>query len=235
MATDTDTEDVTFTRNGAINGFRQCVPIAMGVFAYGLVFGVLAQQAGLSIAEALLMSGTVLAGAAQLIAVEIWSDPVPAVAIVVTTLVVNLRYLLMGAALRPWFDHLGPVNAYTSAFFLADENWALSMSEYKSGNTQGAFVIGSGLAIWVFWMVATAIGATVGNVITDPARWGLDFAFTAVFLTIAVSLWDGRSDVVPWVVAAIVAVVTAQYLPGKWYILVGGLLGSIAGAIHHEV
>lgn len=235
MATDIDTERVSFTLRGAINGFRQCVPIAMGVFAYGLVFGVLAQQAGLSVAEALLMSGTVLAGAAQLIAVEIWSEPVPAIAIVVTTLVVNLRYLLMGAALRPWFAHLRPSKAYASAFFLADENWALSMSEYRSGNTQGAFVIGSGLAIWVFWMVATAIGATAGNVVTDPARWGLDFAFTAVFLTIAVGLWEGRSDLVPWVVAAAVAVVTAQFLPGKWYILVGGLVGSFAGVIQHEV
>lgn len=239
MATDEDfegmvPEDVPFTLRGAVLGFRKCVPIAVGVFAYGLVFGVLAQQAGLTVVEALLMSATVLAGAAQLIAVEIWADPVPTLTIVLTTLVVNLRYLLMGASLRPWFSKLSPAKAYGSAFFMADENWALTMSEYRDGRARGAFLAGSGFAIFTFWLAATAIGATAGNVIDDPARWGLDFAFTAVFVTLAVSLWDGRSDLAPWATAAVVAVVAAQYLPGRWYILLGGLVGSLVGAIQYD-
>lgn len=70
--------------------------------------GLLTRGAGLSTAEATLMSATVLAGAAQGIAVELWDYPIPVVALVVTTFIVNLRYVLMDASLRPWFRNLTP-------------------------------------------------------------------------------------------------------------------------------
>ncbi|GAB3027090.1 AzlC family ABC transporter permease [Natronobiforma cellulositropha] len=222
------TEEVPFTVAGVVDGYRKCIPIALGVFAYGLVFGVLANQAGLTAVEAALMSAAVLAGAAQLIAMEMWADPVPVFAIVLTTLVVNLRYLLMGAALRPWFEALSPSKAYSSAFFMADENWALTIAEYRSGNVQGAFLLGSGLAIFSFWIVATVVGVTAGSAVDDPERWGLDFAFTAVFLTLLVGIWDGTGDLFPWAVAGSSAIVAAEVLPGSWYIVVGGLFGSLA-------
>ena len=77
---------------------------------------------------------------------------------------------------------------------------------------------------------ATVVGQTVGTAIADPARWGLDFAFTAVFAALLVSLWRGKRDLFPWAVAAAVAVAAERWLPGKWYILLGGLAGSGAGA-----
>jgi predicted branched-subunit amino acid permease len=97
----THSEDVQFGWAGSRDGYLRCLPIALGVAGYGVVFGVLARESGLSVPEATLMSATVLAGAAQLIALELWADPVPVAAVVGTTLVVNLRYVLMGAALRP--------------------------------------------------------------------------------------------------------------------------------------
>nr|WP_197052359.1 AzlC family ABC transporter permease [Halobellus rufus] len=127
-------EPVSFSLAGLRTGFLRCTPIALGVAGYGVVFGILADRAGLSAAEATLMSATVLAGAAQLVAVEVWAEPIPVLAVVGTTLVVNLRYLLMGAALRPWFEDLTPLQAYGSAFFTADENWALTIGELRSGS-----------------------------------------------------------------------------------------------------
>jgi len=44
-------------------------------------------------------------------------------------------------------------------------------------------------------------------------------------------MWRGRSDVVPWAVAAAVAVLTARMLPGSWYILLGALGGGLAGVV----
>jgi predicted branched-subunit amino acid permease len=92
---------LTFERAGIVAGFRTCLPVAVGVGGYGIAFGVLARQAGLSVSEATLMSGLVPAGASQLIAVELWDAPLPVLAIVVTTLVVNVRYVLMSAAFSP--------------------------------------------------------------------------------------------------------------------------------------
>ncbi len=135
---------VEFSLGGVQDGFIGCVPIALGVAGYGVVFGVLARQAGLSVAEAAFMSATVLAGAAQLIAIKLWETPIPVVAVIGTTFIVNLRYVLMGAALRPWFRQLSPLKAYGSVFFTADENWALTMGKLKSGSRQGAYLLGSG-------------------------------------------------------------------------------------------
>ena len=73
-----------FSAGGLRDGFIECIPIALGVSGYGIVFGVLARQAGLTVAEAAFMSATVLAGAAQLIAITLWETPIPVIAVVGT-------------------------------------------------------------------------------------------------------------------------------------------------------
>ena len=91
-------EQVTFTRRGLARGAVQILPIALVDVPFAIVLGVLARQAGLSTAEITLMSMLVFAGASQLIAVGLWAFPVPVLTIVLTTLIVNVRHLLMGAA-----------------------------------------------------------------------------------------------------------------------------------------
>jgi len=225
---------MAFSLQGLRSGFLEGVPVSLGVAGYGIAFGVLASQAGLSLAEAVLMSGAVFAGAAQLIAVELWETPLPAVAIVGTVCIVNLRYVLMGAALRPWFSRLGPSKAYGSLFFITDETWALTMRAFKSGRRQGAYLLGCGLALWSFWVLATILGVLAGGRIGDPAQYGLDFVLTAVFLAIAVGLWEGRSSAAPWTGAIGVSILAAQTLPGRWYILLGGLAGAFIEVIRHD-
>ncbi|MBD1996345.1 AzlC family ABC transporter permease [Leptolyngbya sp. FACHB-541] len=224
---------VTFDRAGLVAGIRQTIPIAIGIFAYGLVFGALSCQAGMSLGEALFMSSFVFAGASQFIAVELWQTPLPAITIIFTTLVINLRHILMGAALSPWFSRLGPWQAYGALFFLSDESWALTMGEFSKGHLNGAFLIGSGIVAFIAWTGSTLLGQTVGAALDDPAQWGLDFAFTAVFIALLVTLWRGKSDFLPWVVAAIVAIASSHWLPGNWYILSGGIIGSFVGALRH--
>lgn len=218
---------LVFSRDSVREGFVTCVPVALGVGAYGLVFGVLAREAGLSVVTAVAMSATVLAGAAQFIAVGLGDWPIPVVAIVGTTLVVNLRYLLMGASLRPWLTRLSSRQVYASLFFMADENWALTIKDLRAGNGHGAFLLGSGLAIWLFWVTATALGAIAGGRIGNPETYGLDFILTAIFLALLVEFWDGRASVAPWIAAAAIAVIIETVLLGRWYILVGGVAGSL--------
>lgn len=227
-------EQVTWSWAGMVRGMRSIIPLALGGLPDGIVWGVLAHQAGLSLREVLMMSGLVYAGSAQFLAIKLWSVPLAAGAIlpiIGTTLLVNLRYLLLGAALRPWFARLRPTRAYLALFFMSDENWALTMREFIEGRRDAAFLLGGGLLLFVSWVSASVIGNMIGLAISDPVQWGLDFVFTAVFLTLLVGMWKGKSDLLPWIVAAIVAVVTARLLPGSWYILLGGLAGSLVGAI----
>jgi 4-azaleucine resistance transporter AzlC len=222
---------VIFTLSGALDGARSLVPVAISGFAIGLVFGVLARQAGVGIVETVLMSALVFSGAAQFLVLGLWATPLPVATIALTTLVVGLRHLLMGAALAPWFAKLPRLKAYASVFFMADENWALTMSGFSRGRRDAAFLIGGGLLMFLSWTSSTLIGRTLGGAVRDPAQWGLDFAFTAVFLALLVGMWKGTSDLLPWAVAAAVAVAGHALLPGQWYILLGGLAGSLVGAV----
>ncbi|HEY5006018.1 MAG TPA: AzlC family ABC transporter permease [Ktedonobacteraceae bacterium] len=228
-----DEIDVTFDLKGVIKGAKLILPIALGVATYGLVFGVLAQQAKLTVLEVLLMSSLVYAGSAQLVVLSLWISPLPIGIIILTTLIVNARNLLMGVAISPWFRQLSPLKAYTTLFFLTDENWALTMSKFSQGESNAALLLGSGLVLCAAWVSSTVVGRLLGNIVHDPERWGLDFAFTAVFLALLVPLWKGKSNLLPWIVAAIVAVAAAYWLPGKWYILLGGLAGSVVGGLRH--
>lgn len=208
---------------------KQSIPISLSVFAYGVVFGVLSRQTGLNPGQALMMSGLVFAGSSQLIALDMWRIPLPVLPIIFTTLVVNLRYILMGAALFRWFSRLSKPKAYLSLFFMTDENWALTMAEYSTGKKSGGFLLGSGFTIFIAWMASTALGQIAGGVFDQPERWGLDFAFTAVFLSLVIGMYRGKRDWLPWLVAAGTAVLFSRVLPGKWYILLGALAGSLVG------
>lgn len=221
---------ITFTTAGVAAGFLRTVPVATGLSIFGLVLGLVAGQKGLSAAEVGLMSALVFAGAAQMLALELWQVPVPVLGLTVAAFVMNLRYFIMTAALKPWLEHVGPVKAYGSLFFTADENWAVSIAEMRRGGTDAGFFLGTGLAIYSFWLVATVTGRLFGGLVADPARYGLDFVATAVFLALLVPMWRGKGDGLPWLVAGVVAWAAERWLPGTWYLVIGGLAGSLVGA-----
>src|SRR6266700_7687588 len=224
----TTSDKITFTLSGALLGARRTIPLAISGFTIGFVFGVLAHQAKLSIVDAMLMSGLVYAGASQFVALSLWTAiPFPVTTIILTTFIVNMRHLLMGASLRPWFANLSPWKVYASVFFMVDESWALTMSDFAKGGRDAGFLFGSGFILYVAWVSSAVIGRTVGAWIQNPVQWGLDFAFTAVFTALLVGMWKGKSNLLPLAVAAIVAVAAAHWLPGKWYILLGGIAGSV--------
>jgi predicted branched-subunit amino acid permease len=88
------------------------------------------------------------------------------------------------------------------------------------------------LALYGTWTASTTLGSILGAGLQDPARWGLDFAFTAVFIVLVMGFWTGpRTSLPPWAVAAAAAIAVEATVPGAWYILAGGLAGSIAGAL----
>lgn len=213
-------------------GMRMFLPVAISIAAYGLVWGVLAGQAGLNPLEVLLMSGLVFAGASQFVALESWTPAnLPILAIIITTGIVNLRMLLMTATLRPLTAGLPWWQAAASVYLVADENWAMTMAQIGKPHGTLGFLVGSGVCSWLAWTGSTLAGRLLGAVIDRPEAYGLDFAFTATFIALLLGMWKGRGDLVPWIVAALAAIVTARLAPGNWSIIVGGLLGSLVGAL----
>src|SRR3546814_19515182 len=76
------------------------------------------------------------------------------------------------------------------------EIWAFALRRGAERPLTPAYYFGLSLPLYLGWIATTTLGAIFGGVLQDPARYGLDFAFTAVFLTLLVSLWKDRKRVV---------------------------------------
>ncbi len=211
-------------------GVARILPLLIAVVVYGLLFGALAAQKGLTPLETALMSATVFAGASQFVAVDIWTSPPAIVLLAATALVVNLRHVLMGAALAPFLRGWSRRQIYGGLFFMADENWAFALQRCAKAPLTPAYYLGLAMPLYGGWIACTTAGAIFGGLVQDPARYGLDFAFTAVFLTLLAGLWKGRRSLHPWAASALVAVAAYLILPGVWYIALGGLAGALVGA-----
>ena len=231
----TDDPPASFTLAGVRFGVIRMLPLTVGSVAYGLVFGVLAGNVGLSAVEAAIMSGIVFTGAGQVAAMDLWALPPPLLTIWLTTALVSLRYLVLGAALRPWLGQLRPVQAYGTLAVLIDQGWAMGLLEYRTGRRDAGYLLGGGLAMLVAWVLGTVGGYVLGNLVPDPAAWSLDFAATAIFVALIAGIWRGRSDAIPWLVAALVAVAAHKLVPGPWYVPLGAVAGVLAGQIMEQV
>ncbi len=199
------------------------------VFVYGTVFGGLAVQAGLTAVETLGMSVLVFAGASQFVAVPMLAAGAPALAIVVTTYVVNMRHYLMAATLAPAFRGFPRRWLALIAHLINDESFAVAVA--RSRPPDPWVYVGSALAIAGAFVGGVAVGVVLGGLVERPERYGLDFAFPAVFLALVAMQLLRRSDWLVAVGAAALAVALALVLPGNWHIVVAGLAVSGLGAL----
>ena len=226
---------IRFGLAGIYRGAREmAVLAATAIGPFAVAFGVAAQQAGMDALGTGLMTAFVFAGASQFAALGLWQEPLPVFSILLATFAVNARFLLMGAALRPWMAHLPGWKVYPSLFFLADPVWAKSLKEFDAGLEDAGYLVGGGLVFWGIWVVFTMAGYTVGGGIGDPARWGIDVLMPAFFAVMLTGMWRGRGDALPWSVAAATALLAAQLLPGMWFVIVGGIAGGLTGALRNE-
>jgi 4-azaleucine resistance transporter AzlC len=199
---------------------------------YGIILGALAAERSISLGILWLQNTVLFAGAAQFVMVGSWSAPLPVLTIVLAVLAINLRYVLVTATLRPVFATAPRWQRFAFLHLVADENWAVTMAEYRRRGTTPWFLFGSGLCMYAMWMLGTTLGQQLGSLIRDPEAYAMDFAFAAVFVALAVSFWRGRHDVVPWIVAAIAAAVADYLIAGNWYVIIGGVVGaSLAAAL----
>ncbi|KEO55740.1 AzlC family ABC transporter permease [Thalassospira permensis] len=217
--------DADTVRRGAI----ACLPLLPSTMIFGAVLGVLATQRGLSLGELLFMSLTVFAGSAQFVSVDLWRETIPSMTIIVATAVINLRYVLIGASLRPVFRGRPLWVKICGMHMVADENWAVTMTQENLANP--GFLLGGGIFLGVVWAAGNTIGYLLGGGIPDPNVYALDFAFTAVFAALTVGMWKGRVDLLPWLAAAIGSLIGHYTLPGTWSILAGAGAGVIVAAL----
>jgi 4-azaleucine resistance transporter AzlC len=215
-------------------GLVKTLPLALGAFPFGLAYGIVSIQAGLTVAETVLMSLLVFAGASQFMAVVMLQSGAGIPLIVASTFLVNLRHLVMGLSLSPYLSEATPWWQRVLAFGMTDESYVTSVTHYREQDEEQGnpyFMLGSGGSIYVAWAVASLIGALVGHSISDPLKWGLDFAMPAAFLTMLLPQIVSRRVGIVVIVAAVVGTAAYVLVPGKWYIILAVAAGTLTGVV----
>lgn len=208
-----------------IDGARAALPICLGYLPIGVAFGVLAQKAGLAPWQVAAMSVLVFAGSSQFIAVALLQEGAAVAAIVATTLVVNLRHLLMSSALSVPLQGRSRSFLALFAYGVTDESFAVNTARFRAGGWDGNRALAVNHTANLCWVLSTLVGAQVGQVI-PPRAFGVDYALPAMFLALLVLQLRSRLHLLAAVVAGGVAVLWAVVLPGNGQVVPAAVLGA---------
>ena len=207
-------------------GVRECLPMAIGISAWGLVAGVAMAKSEMGVPLAILMSVLVSAGSSQVAALPLIAGDAPMWVVWATVACVNLRFLVFSYQYRPYFAHLPRRRRVFLSYFMGDTIFAMFLHRYpepKRGPGQQEYFWGAAVVNYGFWQAAVITGIVAGNAI--PPQWGVSFAGTMALLALTCSQLRTPST---WVAAGVAAcaAVAAYALPLRLNIVV-----AIAAAI----
>ncbi len=219
------------SRKAFWDGVRAEFPLLIGVFPFGMIYGALALNAGLSTLVSQMMSSIVFAGSSQFVTAQLVHDAAPGMVIIVTIAVVNLRHMLYSASLAPYLKNLSLKWKALLSYLLTDEAYAPSILKFEAEGitaTSHWFLLGAGFSLWFIWQISTALGIFLGAAI--PESWSLDFALPLTFIAMVVPALKNRPMIAAALSAGIVALL-AFSLPFKLGLILAALTGIMVGTI----
>jgi 4-azaleucine resistance transporter AzlC len=212
-----------------VRGVIRALPIVMGYVPIGIAYGVLAQQAGLSTFNTVAMSIIVYAGSSQLIAAGLFAAGAPALSIILTTFVVNLRHMLFSAALSPYLKRWSKGALAAFAYELTDESFALHSVQFPSGVPHRAELFALNATAQVSWVLGGWLGAVLGGLITDVRPWALDYTLPAMFIALLVMQIKARLEVAVALLTGGLAVLFTLWGVGQWSVILATVIGATLG------
>ncbi len=208
--------ETSYRRNG--------IALAAAVGVVGVTFGVFASTSGLSLLQAIALSGLTFTGASQFAFVTVIAAKGTVVAATIGALTLAMRNALYGPALTDYLPVRGWRRAITAQFII-DETTAMALAHPTEARRSFWWT-----AIWLYslWNVGTVLGHVGASQVGDPAAFGLDAAFPAAFLAMLIPLLRSKRVVLVAVAAAVLAVASVPFVPAGIPILLAAL-GVLAG------
>lgn len=222
---------VSFRRSEFATGVKDISPILLGVAPFGAIFGATAVGAGLPAEAALAMSFVVFAGAAQLAAVQLIAGGGSAVVVILTALVINLRFVMYSASLAPHFQRFSAWWKALLAYLLTDQAYAVAITHFEEDietKSKRLYYFGAALALWIVWQGTTVAGIFLGARV--PEGWSLEFVIPLTFLALLFPAITDRATGAAAACAAIAATLVAG-LPLNLDLIAAALIGVIAGIV----
>jgi len=211
------------------SGVRDELPLLLGVFPFGMIYGVLALGAGLAPGPAQAMSSILFAGSAQFMTTQMVGSAAPWVIMVLTIFIINLRHALYSASVAPYLRGLSPLWKAALAYLLTDEAYAVVITRYQRGDDLKHahwYFLAAGLTLWTGWQISTAVGIFLGAQI--PSSWMLDFSLALTFIALVVPALKDRPAVLAALSAGLTAL-AANGLPYKLGLILAALVGITVG------
>lgn len=213
-------------------GMRDSLPILPAVIPFAALYGAVAVEAGFSTSDTLLASATIYAGASQYVMLDLLGQQVPAWSIVFAVFAVNFRHVLYSASIGRHLTRFSAIQKLLAFALLIDPQFAAAEQRARTpGGIRPSYYFGYALCIYVVWIVCNAIGVVFGQMITDPAMFGLDFILPLYFLALVLGFRGTHRFVPIALVSAIVSIVSVQVVGSPWNITLGGLSGLVVAAI----
>ncbi len=212
-------------------GVRAGIPVIVAVAPFGLLFGALAVDNGLSVVEAMLMSALVYGGASQMVGIELFGQKVAPWLIVLSIFAVNFRHVLYSAAFGRQIRDWPFAEKALAFFFLTDPQFAEAERRLENGKRLSfAWYLGIAVPWWLFWVAESGIGAYFGGLIADGHALGIDFLLPIYFLGLVMG-FRKRPLWLPIVVASAIASIVAYRIVGSpWHVSIGALAGIMLAA-----
>lgn len=217
-------------RSSFVAGARDVLPILTGVVPLAIIVGLTAVEFGFTPVEITAMSTFVFAGAAQLAAIALMADGTPFVVVVLTAILINLRFSLYSVSLAPHVRSLSRLRKAVYSALLVDFNYALTIPRYGAQDARSThwYYLGSGITLWTAWVIGTALGASLG--IDIPTWFPAGLILPLVFIALVLPLLRDRPSIATAVVAAGVATAAAP-LAYNLGLLLGVLAGLAVGVV----
>jgi predicted branched-subunit amino acid permease len=211
------------------SGVRDEVPLIFGVAPFGLVFGVLGIESGLTPLQTIMLSSILFGGASQIVFVQLWAAGVPALIVGGSVCVINVRHVLYSASVAAYLRPLPLRWRILLGYLLTDEAYAISIKRFRHeppGPNQHFHLLGSGMLLWTSWQFATIFGVLGGG--TIPESWSLSFAIPLTFIAVVAPILKTRADLAAVITAASISII-GQPLPWNSWLIIAAIGGILAG------
>lgn len=209
------------------------LPAGIAIGSWGLVTGVAMAKSGVPVGYAIALSLTVFAGSAQLATLPLMVAGAPLPVIWLTALMVNLRFVIFSAALRPYFSNIRLRQRLFAGYLAGDIGFALFMRNFaqdveKGTPQQRGYFYGGAAVNWVAWQAASIAGILLGALV--PTQWGLELAAVLALLAVLIPMAASLPAVAGVLTAAALSLAFAG-LPLKLGLLISIALGVLVAVV----
>jgi predicted branched-subunit amino acid permease len=197
-----------------------------------VITGVAMVASGIPPLVAMLMSLLVFAGASMVASAQLLASAAPAAMIILATLIINLRFMMYSASLRPHFAHAPLRWRLAIGYLIADNVYGLALGHFdQHPENKLEYFLGAGLVVWAVWQLAVLGGVLIGAGV--PASWRLEFAAPLAFIALTIPFLRERAMIVA-ALASGIAVIAAQGLPLRLNIVAAAAVGITAGLLFEK-